>query len=387
LAEPTGDTIEILGQLVGFDTTSRDSNLPLIDYVRGRLERLGIASELVASEDGHKANLYATLGPRGVGGILISGHTDTVPVDGQDWHGDPFRLHAADGRLYGRGTADMKGFLAVVLALLPEAVGRELRIPVHLAFSYDEEVGCLGVRRLIAALAGRPERPVLGIVGEPTQMRPIVGHKGKRSLRCHVEGRESHSSLVHRGVNAIEAAAELIARLKAIARRKRDMGPFDPDFEPPYTTINTGVIHGGTALNIVPKTCRFEFEFRLLPGENADALLAELEDFAARELLPEMRAVDPAAGIRFEELTRFPGLATAADAEVTQLVVALTGGNAIGKVSFGSEAGLYHEAGIPTVVCGPGSIEQAHKPDEFVTLDQLVLCERFLRRVFDHAAA
>jgi acetylornithine deacetylase len=386
LAEPTTDSIEILRHLVGFDTTSRGSNLALIDFVRERLDRLGIASELVASEDGRKANLYATLGPEGIGGILLSGHTDTVPVDGQDWHSDPFRLFAADDRLYGRGTADMKGFLAVVLALLPELAARQLRIPIHLAFSYDEEVGCLGVRPLIAALAARPDRPVLGIVGEPTLMRPIVGHKGKRSLRCHVEGRESHSALVHRGVNAIEAAAELIARLKAIARRKRDEGPFDPDFEPPYTTINTGVIQGGTALNIVPKACRFDFEFRLLPGEDAAALLAELEDFAERQLLPEMRAVDPAAGIRFDELTAFPGLATPADAEVTQLVAALTGGNAVGKVSFGSEAGLYQEAGISTVLCGPGSIEQAHKPDEFVTRDQLALCERFLRRLVDHVA-
>jgi acetylornithine deacetylase len=318
---------------------------------------------------------------------MLSGHTDVVPVDGQDWHSDPFRVLARDGRLYGRGTADMKSFLAVILALLPEIVGRPLRIPIHLAFSYDEEVGCRGVRRLIPRIGDRPDRPVLCIVGEPTEMRPVIGHKGKRSFRCHVRGFECHSALAHEGVNAVEAAAELVAHLKSMARRKRAEGPFEPDYAPPYTTIHTGLIRGGTALNIVPKECSFDFEFRLLPQDDPEASLRELRAFAEARLLPEMQAVRPETGIRFEEISSFPGLDTAVDAEVTRLVAGLTGMNGTGKVSFGSEAGLFQAAGIPTVVCGPGSIEEAHKPDEFIALAQIAECERFLRRLFAHAAA
>ena len=374
-------------RLVAFDTTSRGSNLALIDFVRDHLSRCGVASELVFDETGKKANLYATLGPPGVGGVMLSGHTDVVPVDGQDWHSDPFSVLAKDGRLYGRGTADMKSFLAVILALLPEIAGRALAIPLHLAFSYDEEVGCRGVRPLIRAIADRPDRPVLCIVGEPTEMRPVIGHKGKRSFRCHVRGFEGHSALTDQGVNAVEAAAELVAQLKAMARRKRAEGPFEPDYLPPYTTIHTGVIRGGTALNIIPKDCSFDFEFRLLPRDDPEAPLRELVTFAEERLLPEMRAVRPETGISFEELSSFPGLDTSAEAEVTRLVAALSGANGTGKVSFGTEAGLFQQAGIPTVVCGPGSIRQAHKPDEFIELGQIGAFERFLRRLFDRIAA
>jgi acetylornithine deacetylase len=387
LPQPAISSIDMVRRLVAFDTTSRGSNLALIDFVRDHLAGYGIASELVFDESGSKANLYAKLGPPDVGGIMLSGHTDVVPVDGQDWHSDPFRVLARDGRLYGRGTADMKSFLAVILALLPEIVGRPLRIPIHLAFSYDEEVGCRGVRRLIPRIGDRPDRPVLCIVGEPTEMRPVIGHKGKRSFRCHVRGFECHSALAHEGVNAVEAAAELVAHLKSMARRKRAEGPFEPDYAPPYTTIHTGLIRGGTALNIVPKECSFDFEFRLLPQDDPEASLRELRAFAEARLLPEMQAVRPETGIRFEEISSFPGLDTAVDAEVTRLVAGLTGMNGTGKVSFGSEAGLFQAAGIPTVVCGPGSIEEAHKPDEFIALAQIAECERFLRRLFAHAAA
>jgi acetylornithine deacetylase len=387
MSEAAIESIEMVRRLVGFDTTSRGSNLALIVFVRSYLDGHGVASELVFDETGNKANLYARLGPAGLGGIMLSGHTDVVPVDGQDWHSDPFTVLAKDGRLFGRGTADMKSFLAVVLALLPRIAARPLRIPIHLALSYDEEVGCRGARRLIAAITDRPDRPRLCIVGEPTLMQPVTGHKGKRSFRCRVRGFECHSALAHLGVNAIEAAAELVALLGAMARRRRDNGPFDPEYTPPYTTIQTGVIHGGTALNIVPKDCSFDFEFRLLPGEDPDAGIGEVRAFAENRLLPEMRTIRPEAAIEFEELSAFPGLDTADDAEITRLVAALTGANGTAKVSFGTEGGLFQQAGIPTIVCGPGSIEQAHKPDEFIELDQIAQCERFIGRIFDSVAA
>jgi acetylornithine deacetylase len=275
----------------------------------------------------------------------------------------------------------------VVLALLPNITARLLRTPIHLAFSYDEEVGCRGARRLVAAIAERPDRPRLCIVGEPTMMQPVTGHKGKRSFRCRVHGFECHSALTHLGVNAIEAAAEMVAWLKTMARRKREHGPFDPDYAPPYTTIQTGVIHGGTALNIVPKECSFDFEFRLLPGDDPAAGIAELRAFAEERLLPEMRAVRSEAEIAFEELSAFPGLDTPDDAEITQLVASLTGANGTGKVAFGTEGGLFQHAGIATVVCGPGSIDQAHKPDEFIDLDQIAECEKFIGRLFDSVIA
>jgi acetylornithine deacetylase len=381
------DSIEMVRRLVGFDTTSRGSNLALIEFVRDYLDHYGVASELVFDETGNKANLYATVGPAGIGGIMLSGHTDVVPVDGQDWHSDPFSVLAKDDRLYGRGTADMKSFIAVALALLPNIAARRLRTPIHFAFSYDEEVGCRGARRLVAAIGKRPDRPRLCIVGEPTMMQPVTGHKGKRSFHCAVHGFECHSALTHLGVNAIEAAAEMIAHLKAMARRKRDHGPFDRDFTPPYTTIQTGVVRGGTALNIVPKECSFDFEFRLLPGDDPEAGIAELRALAAERVLPDMRAVRPEAAILFEELSAFPGLDTPVDAEITRLVASLSGANGTGKVAFGTEGGLYQQAGIETVVCGPGSIEQAHKPDEFIDLDQIAQCERFIGRLFDGVAA
>lgn len=374
---------EMVTRLVAFDTTSRNSNLALIEFVRDYLDVHKVASELVFAEDGNKANLYATIGPQDQRGIMLSGHTDVVPIDDQDWHSDPFTILEKGDRLYGRGSSDMKSFIAVVLTLVPELVQRRLRTPIHLSFSYDEEVGCIGVRRLIDALATRSNRPRLAIVGEPTTMQVGVGHKGKHTLRCHVHGHEAHSSQVNYGVNAIEAAAEIIARLKEMARRKRDQGPFDPDFDPPYSSIHTGLIHGGTALNIVPKDCEFDFEIRPLPGDDVGGLIAELREFAAKRVLPEMRAVRSETDIVIEELSSAPALNTPVDAEVTQLCAALTGENGTTKVAFGTEGGLFSAAGIPTIICGPGSIDQAHKPDEYVELDQIARCERFLKRLID----
>ena len=386
MARAAIDKLEMAKRLVTFDTTSRNSNLTLIEFIRDYLDGYSVESELVFDETGAKANLYATIGPQDRSGIMLSGHTDVVPIDDQDWHTDPFKPVEKDDRLYGRGSSDMKAFIATVLSLVPQLVSRKLREPIHLSFSYDEEVGCLGVRRLIDVIAVRPNRPRLCIVGEPTEMQVGIGHKGKHTLRCQVHGHEAHSSLVHQGVNAIEAAGELIAKLKEIARRKRDHGPFDLDFDPPYSTIHTGVIHGGTALNIVPRECVFDFEIRPLPGEDIAPMIDELRDLAANRLLPEMRAVQPHTNIVIEERSAAPALNTAADAEVTQFAAALSGGNATIKVPFGTEGGLFSAAGIPTIICGPGSIDQAHKPDEFVALDQIARCERFLQRLIDRVS-
>ncbi|MDE2165326.1 MAG: acetylornithine deacetylase [Alphaproteobacteria bacterium] len=377
--------VEMIRKLVGFDTTSRESNLKLIDFARDWLDGFDIKSELVFDGPRRKANLFATIGPSDKPGLMLSGHSDVVPVDGQDWHSEPFQATEKDGRLYARGSSDMKSFIAVVLALVPEFAAAKLKTPIHLGITYDEEVGCLGVRPLIAALAKRTVRPRLCIIGEPTMMQPVIANKGKRSYLCRVRGHESHSALAHAGVNAVEAAAEIVAHLKAMARQRRKEGPFDRDFIPPYSTIHVGTIQGGIALNIVPRDCRFEFEIRDLPGDDAEAMRVELERFA-RTLLPEMQAVSREAGIVFEELNVTPPLSTAPDAEIAQLAGALSGANAAGKVSYTTEGGLYQQGGIPTVICGPGSIEQAHRPDEFIALDQVKQCEAFMRRLLERCA-
>ena len=379
----TISSTDMITRLVGFDTTSRGSNLALIDFVRDYLDGWGIASELVHDAERRKANLYATIGPDDRGGIMLSGHTDVVPVDDQPWDSDPFAVIEKDGRLYGRGTCDMKSFLAVALALVPEFKSRALRTPVHFALSYDEEVGCIGVRGLIAELAKRPIRPRGCIVGEPTEMRPVIAHKGKKSMRCHVHGLEAHSALTHEGVNAVEMAAEIVSYLRGMARRKQEQGPFDPDFSPPYTTIHTGTIRGGTALNIVPRDCEFDFEFRNIAEDDPEALFAEVRRYAETKLLPEMHKVSTATGIAFEESNSTVGLAISADDDVVRLAQSLSGANSVGKVSYATEAGLFQAADIPTVICGPGSMEQGHKPNEFIALDQVRQCESFMRRLMD----
>ena len=372
----------MIGRLVGFDTTSRESNLALIDFVRDYLDRWRVKSELVYDAARRKANLFATIGPSDVGGVMLSGHSDVVPVDGQDWASDPFTLTPRDDKLYARGSADMKSFIAVMLAKVPDFVTRTLDVPIHLALTYDEEVGCLGVRSLVAALAPRAVKPRLCIIGEPTLMKPVIAHKGSRRLRCHVHGHEAHSSLTHKGVNAIENAASVITHINGIAKRKQASGPFDPAFDPPYTTLQTGLIAGGTAVNIVPNECRFDFEMRHLPEDDPDLIVDEVKRFAA-SLLPEMQSVSAQARIAFEETNTVTALSAKTDDEVVQLALALSGANGTGKVSFATEGGFFQHAGIPTVICGPGSIEQAHKADEFIALDQVKQCEDFIDRLIE----
>ena len=386
--QPQERSVEMIERLVGFDTVSSRSNMALIAFIRDYLADLGINSRLVPDETGAKANLYATIGPADLPGVMLSGHTDVVPVDGQDWSSDPFTLGRRGGRLYGRGTADMKSFVAVVLAHAGEMAGADLTMPVHLAFSYDEEVGCVGVRRLIDMISGLSVRPALCVVGEPTSMKVAVAHKGKRAMRVRVRGLECHSSLAPHGVNAVEYAAELVVFIRKIAERLRVSGGRDDGFDVACTTLHTGIIQGGTALNIVPADCHFDFEIRNLPAEDAEDYVVEIRRFAAEELVPRMQAVDAATGIDFEDLSGYPGLDTDPAEEVVTLAKALAGENGHTKIAFGTEGGLFsREAGIPTVVCGPGSIEQAHKPDEYISLEQVALCERFMRRLIHHLAA
>ena len=382
-----GDIRAMIDRLIAFDTTSRNSNLELIHYVRDYLADLGVASHLTFDDSKRKANLYATLGPTDRGGIALSGHTDVVPVDGQDWSSDPWTVRDQDGCLYGRGTCDMKSFIAIALAYAPRFLERRLALPIHYCLSYDEEVGCIGVPRLIAFLEQQPVKPVACIVGEPTDMKVIVGHKGKGSYRCHVRGREAHSSLAPNAVNAIEKAAKVISKLADMAADKAKNGPFDEDYDVPHTTVHCGLVQGGTALNIVPAECSFEFEFRHLPADDPAALLAEIQTYAQREIEPAMHAIAPESGFTWEEMSVIPGLDLAPDAEVVTMVKALAGANATSKVAFGTEAGQFNDGGIPAVICGPGSIEQAHKPDEFVSLEQLALCERFMDRLLDRVTA
>jgi len=380
-------SVEMIRKLVGFATVSRESNLELIDYVREYLRPFYADVRLTFDDDKRKANLFATLGPRSERGIVLSGHTDVVPVQGQAWDTDPFTVLERDGRLYGRGTSDMKGFIAVVLALLPEFVQRGLRSPLHLAFSYDEEVGCIGVGRMISDLTAAGIRPQSCIVGEPTMMKAVIAHKGKKSYRATVRGLASHSAYAPQGVNAVEAAAEAVAYLKRMARRHRDRGPYDRAFDVAHTTVHTGTLHGGTALNIVPHECTFDFEIRHLPGDDPQQLIDEFKSYVAQTLEPEMRAVYKNAGFDIELMSQIPALDNSAETAVVALAQALSGNHDTGKVSYGTEGSQFQQAGIPTVICGPGSIEQAHKPNEYVTLEQIGRSEAFLRGLMARVCA
>ncbi len=383
-------SLALIRTLVGFDTTSRDSNLALIDWVRGYLASHGVASTLTFDDDRRKANLFATLPARDgnatTGGIVLSGHTDVVPVDGQPWDTDPFQVAIKDDRLYGRGVTDMKSFSAVGLTFVPEFLRRRLAQPIHFALSYDEEIGCIGVRRLIADIVARGVRPAGCIVGEPTGMELVVAHKGKKSWRCRVRGFEAHSSLTPLGVNAVQIACEIVAYIAERARAFRDAGRKDSAYDVPYTTAHVGVIRGGTALNIVPRDCSFDFEIRHLPFDDPDAFFADVRDFAAR-FLPQMHAVDAATYIEFDAMSTLPGFDTHDGSDITTLGHACNGTHEAAKVSFGTEASLFHGADVPTIICGPGHIAQAHQPNEWVTVDQVAKCEAFMRRLVDHVAA
>ncbi len=378
---------DLIRKLVSFNTTSRESNLALIDWIRGYLGGHGIHSTLTFDDDQRKANLFATLpaqdGNVTTGGIVLSGHTDVVPVDGQPWDTNPFEATIVGNKAFGRGVTDMKSFSATGLAFVPELLRRGLRRPVHFALSYDEEVGCIGVRRLLADIGKRGVSPTGAIVGEPTGMQLVVAHKGKKSWRCRVRGHEAHSSLTPQGVNAVQIACEIVTYLTNMSRAFRDNGAFDHDYDVPFTTVHTGVIHGGTALNIVPRDCSFDFEFRHLPFDDPDALFAEVEAYAAR-FLPAMHAVSADTYIEFDELSAMPGFDTAGGSEIAEIGKTCNGTHHYGKVSFGTEASLFHKAAIPTIICGPGHIAQAHQPNEWVTLDQLAACEAFMRRLADH---
>ena len=370
---------DLLETLVGFDTTSRESNLQLIEYVHDYLAGLGVTSELVYNAQRSKANLFASIGPVELPGIVLSGHTDVVPVDGQPWSLPPFTLTERDGKLFGRGTADMKGYIACVLALVPALVKAPLRLPVHIALSYDEEVGCLGVRSLLAVLEQRSVKPMLCIIGEPTELKPVLGHKGKLAMRCDVQGQACHSAYAPSGVNAIEHAAELIGELGRIGQRLRARQ--DPRFDPPFSTVQTGMINGGKALNIVPADCRFDFEVRALPSMDPGEVAEELQAYARQQVLPRMQAVSAQSAIHFTELSAYPGLVTDERSQAAQLIATFCDSQAFGTVAFGTEGGLFDAVGIPTVVCGPGSMDQGHKPDEFVSLEQLDGCDAMLQRL------
>lgn len=377
--------LDLIRRLVGFDTVSAHSNLALIHYACDYLKELGIDSRLTFDADGNKANLLAAIGPNRPGGIVLSGHTDVVPVAGQPWESDPFTVVERDGRLYGRGTADMKSFLAIALALVPEFQAVQLRVPIYLALSYDEEVGCLGVGRLLSDLAAALPRPAAAIIGEPTLMKLINRHKGFQSFTTTVSGRDSHSSATHRGVNAIAYASEIIAFLSRLAAEIADEGPLDDGFDPPYTTINVGAIRGGTAVNIIARQCSFDWEFRPIPGFEIPSVRRRVDAFIAESILPRMRAVAPEADVVTIQDSGSPPLVPEADSPAEALVRLLTGANIAGAVSFGTEACHFQDSGIPAVLCGPGSIAQAHQPNEFIALDQIESCITFMRKLKDWA--
>lgn len=381
-------SVDHLEALVGFDTVSHRSNLALIDFLEKTLAPLGARIERIPNDTGDKTNLIASFGPSDVPGYVLSGHTDVVPVEGQAWATDPFRLTERDGKLYGRGATDMKGFLACCLAKAPQMAVAPLQVPLHIAFSYDEEVGCLGVRGVIARMCEWTAPPLGCIIGEPTSMDVVTGHKAKRAFRAFVTGSPGHSSRAPHFVNAVDFAAEFIVELRRLGREIEETGPRDPLFDVPFTTTHVGVIQGGEALNIVPEHCRFEFEFRALPNEDVHAMAAHMQHFADRELLPRMKAISRQADFRIERTMAYPGLDSAPEDDIVVLAKRLARRNEHRKVAYGTEGGLFSETGgVPTVVCGPGNIDRAHKANEFITRDELAACEAFIDALIAHATA
>ena len=378
----TARTHEILSRLIGFDTVSSKPNMALMDYVGGLLAEAGIDAVLLPDPSGGKANLYASVGP-GEGGVMLSGHTDVVPVEGQAWTYAAFTMTEADGRLYGRGAADMKGFCAAVIATMIEAAalqaaGRKLSVPLHLALSYDEEIGCMGVRSLITMLEGAPVQPRFCIVGEPTGMQVATGHKGKVALRATCTGREGHSALAPLALNALHLAADFINAVRALQADVVLHGVKDGDYDVPYTTLHVGKMSGGVQVNIVPNVAVLDFEIRSVAEDDPVVLINRLRGMADAICAP-MRDSFPEAAIRIERLWDYPGLGTSSDADVVNFVKGLTGANGTIKVAFGTEGGLFDaRLGIPTVICGPGSMAQGHKPDEFVSLEQMARCEAMM---------
>jgi acetylornithine deacetylase len=391
--EPIGQTSQLsadsrlmIERLIGFKTVSRDSNLGLIEWVRDYLHTIGAKTRLTHDATGKKANLFATLGDSNKPGLILSGHTDVVPVDGQGWDTDPFVATERDGKLYARGSADMKGFIGIALACAPRFVAalneNRLDAPLHYALSYDEEVGCLGVRGLIRDLEENSIRPLGCVVGEPTSMQPIVAHKGTHRFRCAVHGREAHSSYVTHGVNAIEYAARLVVYIRQIADRLAQIETRDYGFTVPYSTLSTGLIQGGIAANVIPKDCIFQFDMRTLPNASAEALFQEIRTYA-EGLAREMQQTDVTAGIDLKWMSQTAGLAASETDAIVQYAMRLSNNHSVGKVSYGTEAGLFQQMGVPSVICGPGDIAQAHTPNEFVALEQLAQCEAFVNRIIE----
>jgi acetylornithine deacetylase len=383
---PSTASRAMIERLISFNTVSRDSNLGLIEWVRDYLQRFGAKTRLTHDASGKKANLFATLGDSNKPGLILSGHTDVVPVDGQDWNTDPFVATERDGKLFARGSADMKGFIGIVLTQAPKFVAalneNRLDAPLHYALSYDEEVGCLGVRGLIRDLEENGIRAAGCVVGEPTSMQPIIAHKGTHRFRCSVHGREAHSSYVTHGVNAIEYAARLVVFIRQIADRLAQIEQRDYGFTVPYSTLSTGLIHGGIAANVVPKECVFQFDMRTLPQASPDALYQEIRSYA-ETLAAEMRRIDANSGIDLQWMSQTAGLAAAESDAIVQWAMQLSRNTTVGKVCYGTEAGLFQKMGVPTVICGPGDIAEAHRPNEFVALDQLAQCESFMDRILE----
>src|ERR1700733_11600386 len=383
---PSAASRAMIERLISFNTVSRDSNLGLIEWVRDYLQGFGAKTRLTHDATGKKANLFATLGDSKKPGLILSGHTDVVPVDGQDWNTDPFVATERDGKLFARGSADMKGFIGIALTQAPRFITalneNRLDAPLHYALSYDEEVGCLGVRGLIRDLEENGIRPAGCVVGEPTSMQPIIAHKGTHRFRCSVHGREAHSSYVTHGVNAIEYAARLVVFIRQIAERQAQIETRDYGFPVPYSTLSTGVIHGGIAANVVPKDCVFQFDMRTLPHTSPEALHQEIRAYA-ESLAREMQKVDDKSGIDLEWVSQTAGLAAAETDAIVQWAMQLSRNTQVGKVSYGTEAGLFQKMGVPTVICGPGDIAEAHRPNEFVTLEQLAQCEKFMERILE----
>tara|TARA_B100000686_G_C16802040_1_gene986818 strand:- start:1966 stop:3153 length:1188 start_codon:yes stop_codon:yes gene_type:complete len=375
-------SVEMIQQLVAFDTTSSKTNMHLIDFIQRYLSLHGVESTLIPDPTANKSNLYATIGPEETPGVVLSGHTDVVPVDGQSWETKPFDVTEKNGRLYGRGTSDMKSFIAITLSLVPYFLAQSLKIPIHLAFSYDEEIGCLGAPRMIAQFGKAQVMPLACFVGEPTNMKVVNAHKGVHGFRTTVYGLEQHSSATHKGVNAVQYASRLITYLSDLSNEiSNTMSDSQSEFEPPYTTIHVGTIQGGTAQNIIPKECTFSWEYRLMPEENPEEIYNKFKMFVDTDILPSMRKNFANASVDTIQRTIVPGLRAEKNSFAEELALNIAKDNSTGVVSFGTEAGQFQSAGVPTIICGPGSIEQAHKPNEFIELKQVSECEGFLRKL------
>ena len=386
MAGETVGSVEMLRRLVAFDTTSRNSNLALIEYVQGFLRDHGVDSTLVPSEDGTKANLFATVGPMVRDGVVLSGHTDVVPVDGQPWDTDPWTLTLKDGKYYGRGTCDMKAFYAIALAMLPEFKKAPLKKPIHFALSYDEEIGCFGAHSLAARMASEVPKPKVIIIGEPTMMTVVHAHKGSQTYVTKFTGFEAHSSMTHLGVSAIHFAGEFIHYLNQVQEELEAKASKDSEFTPAAATFNVGTIVGGTAGNILARECEVLWGYRELPTRPIEELGERAKKWLAEKLLPRMKAKHPAAAIETELRSSTPAFSPEGNDDAKTLAGSWSGSNTVGSVVYATEAGIFRKTlGVPTVVCGPGDIAQAHQPNEFILVPQIGACEEFMKRMLEWA--